>query len=208
MRNFLIACGMLLCAALGLAQPAAAQAEPMGVKPMCWSGTAWVPCQLNPNLGIGNVGGFEFDKDVTPTIQNAAYVAGNALGGLQTVSVFRTAGGSAKLNNISLWSKGGATVNVTFYIFTSNPTSSTCTDKAAFSLNAADVAKLIATTPPVLTPHVVGSGTTDTADAWQSPVSMSNGDSTTNIYVCLVAGGSVTPATTTDYVFKVSGPRD
>lgn len=156
----------------------------------------------------GNVGGYEFAVAVTPTVQNAAYVVGNALGGTQTVSVFRTAGGTAKLNNVSMWSKSGSLINVTLYIFNATPSASTCTDKSAFVLGAADIAKLIAVTPPVLTPHIVGSGATATADSWQSPVSIVNGDSTTNVYVCPVIGGSVTPSTTSDYVFKFAGPQD
>ena len=164
-----------------------------------------------PSGGVpvtGNVGGFDISVPNTPTVQNASYSSGNAIGGLQTIAFFRTAGGSGILNNESVWSKGGSTTAITLYIFNANPTSSTCTDKSAFSLNAADVAKLITIAPPVLTPAVVGAGTTDTTNSAQTPVSEKNGDSTVNLYVCAVVGGTVTPASTTDLIFKFAGIQD
>lgn len=159
---------------------------------------------LSPNGKTG----FEFEVANTPTVQNAAYSAGNAIGGKQSLSVFRSSGSSGVLNNISVWSKGGSTVAMTLYIFNADPSSSTCTDKSAFVLNAADVAKLVAMTPPVLTPGVIGSGTTATAASQQLPVNVVNGDSTQNLYVCAVMNATVTPASTTDLVFKLSGVAD
>jgi hypothetical protein len=156
----------------------------------------------------GNVGGFDTNISNTPTVQNAAYSSGNAIGGLQTIAFLRTAGGSGILNNVSVWSKGGSTTAITDYIFNANPTSSTCTDRSAFVLAAADVSKLIIAIPPVLTPAVVGAGTTDTTASQQSPISVKNGDSTVNLYVCPVVGGTVTPATTTDLVFGYAGVQD
>jgi hypothetical protein len=151
----------------------------------------------------------EFEAPVTPTVQNASYSSGNAIGGLQTITPFRYNSGTIILNNISVWSQGGSTTAITLYIFKIKPSSSTtCTDKSAFSLAAADVSSLIATTPPVLTPAVVGAGTTDTVASQQLPVSITNGDQSTNLYICPVVGGTVTPASTTDLVFKYSGVQD
>jgi len=202
-----------------LGAPALAQTPPL-VKPCvqtsattCPPVTATNPLPVTPSAPssgtyVGNVGGFEFAVTNTPTVQNAAYASGNAIGGLQTISAFRTTGGTGILNNIAVWSKGGSTVAMTLYIFNANPTASTCTDKTAFVLGAADIAKLIATTAPVLTPAVVGAGTTATSASQQLPVNVINGDSTVNLYVCAVVGGAVTPASTTDLVFKFSGVRD
>lgn len=159
--------------------------------------------------GLGNVGGFDVNISNTPTVQNASYASGNAIGGLQTIAFFRSSTQpSGILNNESIWSKGGSTTAITEYIFNANPTSSTCTDKSAFSLNSADVSKLITIIPPVLTPAVVGAGTTDTTASQQTPVSIKNGDSTLNLYVCAVVGGTVTPASTTDLVFNFAGIQD
>lgn len=152
----------------------------------------------------------DFDVSLTPVVQAAQYVSGNAIGGLQTISPFRGVNPTGILNNISVWSKGGSTTAITFYIFHSNPTASTCTDKVAFVLGAADVNKLLTFIPPVLTPAVIGVGTTATTASQQLPVSVRNQDnpSTINLYICAVYGGTVTPASVSDLVFNFSGVRD
>jgi hypothetical protein len=164
--------------------------------------------QVGISTSGNNVGGYNQNIANTPIVQNAAYSAGNAIGGLQTFAFFRTSGGTGVLNNVSVASKGGSTTAITLYIFSSNPSGSTCTDKSAFSLAAADVSKLIAQTPVVLTPAVIGSGATVTFASQQAPVSVKNADSTTSLYVCAVVGGSVTPASTTDLVFNLAGLQD
>ena len=143
----------------------------------------------------------------TPTVQNAAYASGNAMGGLQTIPFFRISSGV--FDNFQITSKGGSTTAMTIYIFDTNPVSSTCTDKSAFSLGAADVSKL-AMVPFVLTPAVAGSGTTATVAQQTQAISMQNRDNpfTGNLYVCIVANGAVTPASTTDLVGKISGVLD
>lgn len=156
-------------------------------------------------------GGFDMSIASTPTVQNAAYSSGNAIGGLQTIAFFRTIQQpTGILNNISVASKGGSTTAMTLYIFEANPTGSTCTDKSAFALAAADVAKLVTTIPVVLTPAVVGAGATVTFASQQLPLSVRNSETAValNFYVCAVVGGSVTPASTTDLVFKFAGIQD
>ena len=138
----------------------------------------------------------------TPTVQNAAYSAGNALGNLQTVAVFAAgAGNTGIFNSFQIVSKGGSTVAMTVYIFDALPAAATCIDKSAFSLAAADIPKL-AMAPFVITPAVVGSGTTASAAQVNQVSSVQNADTspTPNLYVCLVANATVTPASTTDLV--------
>ena len=152
----------------------------------------------------------DFDVSLTPVVQNAAYSSGNAIGGLQTITPFRTVNPTGILNNISVWSKGGSTTAITFYIFKANPSASTCIDKTAFVLGTADISKLVVTIPPVLTPAIVGVGTTATAASQQSPISVRNRDSpsTNQLYICPVYGGTVTPASVSDLVFSYAGVRD
>lgn len=209
MRKLLLA-GFLLLSAL---QPLSAQTL------ICFksaTGSGCTPVATSSPLPItgaisGNVGGYNIAVANTPTVQNAAYSSGNAIGGLQTIAFFRTtAQPSGILNNVLVASQGGATTALTLYIFTANPSASTCTDKSAFVLNSADVSKLIATTSPVLTPAVVGVGTTATMASQQLPISVKNTDSnvTVNLYVCAVVNGAVTPASTSDLVFKFTGVQD
>jgi hypothetical protein len=93
----------------------------------------------------------------TPVVQAAAYSSGNAMGWLQSVSLLQPSKAGV-FNGLMIASKGGATTALTFYIFDTNPTASTCTDKVAFVLNAADVAKLaMRPSERVRPPHVADS---------------------------------------------------
>jgi hypothetical protein len=76
----------------------------------------------------------DFDASLTPVVQNASYSSGSAIGGLQTITPFRSVNPTGILNNVSVWSQGGSITAITFYIFHSNPTASTCTDKNPFVL--------------------------------------------------------------------------
>lgn len=148
---------------------------------------------------------------IIPTLQTSAYAAGNSLGGLQTIPVFRTTAiPSGIFDSFMITSKAGSTVAVTVYIFDKSPTGSTCTDKVALSLAAADITKL-AMAPFVLTPAVIGNGTTATIAQLAQVVSIKNQDgppATRNLYVCIVANASITPASTSDLVAKLSGALD
>jgi hypothetical protein len=142
----------------------------------------------------------------TPVVQNAAYSSGNAMGGLQAVGLGKSTG---IFNGFMIASKGGSTTAMTIYIFDTNPSASTSTDKTAFVLGAADVAKL-AITPFTLTPAVVGTGTTATVASYFQALSIRNQDQPVQnlAYVCVVANGAVTPATTSDLVAKFATATD
>jgi hypothetical protein len=149
---------------------------------------------------------------VTPTIQTASYSSGNAIGGLQQVPFFRSVylTHSGVLDAVQLMSKSGATTPITFYIFDTQPSTSTpCTDKSAFTLAAADV-PLLAVQPFTLTPAATTGTTVSSAQLVQA-VSVANQDGnggTRLLYVCMVVGGTVTPPSTSDLVFKLSGALD
>src|SRR5690348_2072781 len=155
---------------------------------------------------------FGANKDfaVTPTVQNAAYASGNAVGALNTVSVLRSdAGFSGILNNFWIASKSGQTPTITVYIFSANPTGSTVTDKSAFSLANADISKLILA--PFALTLAAPTGTTATfAQLSNIGAEFANQDSpyTTDIYVALVSGSSFTPGSTSDIVFKLNVSQD
>ena len=161
---------------------------------------------------IGSVGGFNAIVTNTPTVQNAAYSASNAIGGWQQLSFFRnTTQPSGILDYVQVASKGGSTVALTVYGFTKSSAnlSSTCTDKSAFSLNAADLSALIPGFPITLTPATT-QGTTITSASQSVITSVKNADGTpsANLTFCVVVGGSVTPATTSDLVFNFGVIQD
>lgn len=140
-------------------------------------------------------------------VQNAAYSSGNALGNLTTLSLFRTdANPGGIINSFAIQSKGGSTPTITVYAFDANPTATTCTDKSAFSMGAADRPHLIGGAPFTLTLATVGTGDTATYAIDQSMgLQVRNQDATptANIYVCLVTGTAFTPASTSDITIKV-----
>lgn len=79
----------------------------------------------------------------TPTVQNAAYAAGACLGGFRQITVANYNGQSGFLTGVRVASVGGSTPQIFPYVFAISPTTSTCTDKTAFSLGTADIANLI-----------------------------------------------------------------
>ena len=99
----------------------------------------------------------------TPTIQAAAYAINNCIGGFNAVTVTNYTGQSAFLTHVRAVSLGGTAYQLMGYIFDSNPTSSTCTDKGTFSLVGADVDKVIATIPAQTRAVLGGSVSTPTA---------------------------------------------
>jgi hypothetical protein len=164
-----------------------------------WNGTTW-------DQWKGNVGGYEFEVATTPTIQNASYVSGNCMGGFQTVAAARTSGGSGILNTVTLASKGGLATGKVIYIFGQNPSSSTCTDKGTFTLNAADIGKLLVA-PFTLTPAAT-TGTTVSTASNQNIVASFVTSGNQNVYFAIVETATETPATTSDLILTLSGIQD
>lgn len=157
----------------------------------------------------GLVGGYEFNTAVIPTVQNAAYAAGQSLGGLQTISIGSTNGLSGILTQITLGSKGGSTVGIVAYVWSKNPSNTTCTDKSNFVVSQTDNQYLIVS-PQLITPSLAVSAqdTTTYGSASNLVGNFVNGSSNTNLYVCLLASASVTPATTTDLRLTIQGVKD
>lgn len=82
---------------------------------------------------------------VTPTVQAAAYAAGNVIGGLLTLTGAARAGaGSGLIQSVAASFKSGvAPTSLDVVFFSANPSGSTLTDKTAIAVVAADIAKVI-----------------------------------------------------------------
>lgn len=156
-----------------------------------------------------NVGGYDAGTPFIPVLTTTSHTSGQSLGGLQTVSVFRQTGVPSHIfDNIQITSIGGATTSLTFYVYDTKPTG-TCKDGVAFVEANSDI-PLRAMAPFVLTPAVVGVGTTSATAQLTQVVSIRNGDqpATPNIYICIVGGGTATPASVSDLVGKISAAQD
>lgn len=161
----------------------------------------WVTSSVSTNV----------NKVVTPTVAASSHVSGSSVGGLQTIAFFRANSSfSGIVNNVKwAWKTGSNLTAVTIYLFSANPTASTCTDATALTLNAADVSKQIAGSPFVLSPAVIGAGSTVSSAYAQSAISVQNADGTpgVNLYACVVVNATVTPAAN-DGVLNVAGLTD
>lgn len=157
----------------------------------------------------GLVGGYEFNASVVPTVQNAAYAAGQSLGGLQTISIGSTNSLSGILTGIRIASKGGSTVSMVVYIWSKNPTNTTCADKTNFVVSQTDNEALVAP-PTTITPAlgVSAQDTTTYGNAANLVWPFNNGSTNTDLYICILANAAVTPATTSDLRLNISGTKD
>lgn len=177
------------------------------------TGTETITIVGGPGDYVPNLGGFDVLNAPTsgPTVQNAAYAAGNSEAGLLTIAAARTNGGSGIISNIALQSVGGSTNTIWIYLFSKSP-ASTCTDKAAFVWSNADRPYLIGGAPLSVTlGGAPGAWDTATYAALSNlTLNFKNADTTAspNIYACLVTGGSVTPATTTDLKLTIGNTQD
>lgn len=192
---------LALClAALALAAAPAANAERVQIDPNANTVT------LSGSLSVG---GLEFAQSAIPAVQNAAYAAGQAIGGLQAISIGSTNGLSGILTQIQVASKGGSTVGVIAYVWSKSPASTTCTDKANFVVNQTDNQFLVVP-PQLITPALAVSAQDATTYGSSANLvgNFNNGSTNTNLYVCVLAAAAVTPATTTDYRFTVQGIKD
>ncbi len=142
-----------------------------------------------------------FDVVVTPTVTSGAYAAGDIMGALMTFAT----GINRRLiiNEVVVMIKAAVAPDLDFVIFAADPTSTTKTDNAAYSLNAADAFKVRKTIPVTTlfdhgTPNEYSSGTVNIVMA---PVVPDTGI----FYALLIDQTGVTLTSTSDIQVRVTG---
>jgi hypothetical protein len=145
--------------------------------------------------------GYALQVASTPTVTASSYSFGNCLGGFNAITVAGNNAQSGLVTNFRVSSVTGVTASVTVYLFEANPSSSTCTDHSTFTLNSADVDKLIMN--PVNLSLVAPDGATPSmAEASFTPprpfLAGGSGSSVKTIYYGMVATSTFTPGSTTD----------
>lgn len=145
---------------------------------------------------IGEVGGNALTIANAQTVTaSSAYASGNAVGGLVTLSnAARVTSGSGLVQSVIIDTKSAQTTSTDVVIFNANPSGSTCTDKTAFSVAAADFDKIVGVA------HVtdwtsLGTPSVGQAQNLAMPFALSSG---TTLYACVVTRGTPTYAATTD----------
>lgn len=151
-----------------------------------WNGSGWV--QWTGTVSGSNIGGYDTGPvQVTATPANSSHAAGTSVGGLFTLSLARTSGGSGEITQVLFKSSGASTGQYVVRIWGRNPTNTTCTDNSAFAGSNTDDAQLI--TPPFSITPAAPAVTTGDANTYASVLNTNYGFLTsgnTNVYACVV----------------------
>jgi hypothetical protein len=142
---------------------------------------------------------------VAPTVTASAYSTGNCLGGLMTFASMLDAALTGTLQSIQVVSKSALTCGLKLYLFNANPTGSTFTDKAAPSIAAADITKLVGVYTLSQADSGLGTHTIWVLDAIGKTVSVASGST---LYALLTVQGTPTPASTSDITATLSVLKD
>lgn len=202
------ACALPIGAATAAKQPALGTAGTASTDVITVQGIASaVAIPIVANAGenfVGAIGGKSFDVTVTPTVTSGAYSAGDIVGGLIEVVAGRVANGTVTLQSVGIHLKAAVTSTLTVIIFSADPSSTTKTDNAAYSLNVADVFKVRSVvTGFVLTDH----GTPNTYGV-HSLNRILTTDANRKFYALILDGTGFTLTSTSDLQIHFTGYQD
>lgn len=156
--------------------------------------------------GSGTGVGYGVDVAVTPTVTNGAYSAGDIMGALMTFPVSRVADEGILLQRVQVALKAAVTPSLLLVLFSADPTGTTKTDNAAYSLAAADAFKVIATIPfATLGAYLVDHGTPNTYAVPNLGIPLKPESGGVNIYGLLVDLTGVTLTSTSDVQVRLQG---
>lgn len=194
MKNFLaLAFAMFLAVGVSYATPVAVPTDYSGNE-KC---TQTLPCAS---------GAAQVAVAVAPTVTaSSAYASGNVVGGLLVLpNMVRLTGGTAILQKVVVDFKTTQTAQLDLVLFANNPTGTTFTDKAAFSLAAADFNRVIGTV------HITDCTSLGTPSVCQAsglalPI---QGQGSTTVYGVLVTRGTPTYGSTSDIQLILQALQD
>jgi hypothetical protein len=199
MENFmrkLLGLGALVCVLIG----PAVHASPITF------GTPGTNEQYVTRTNLLPVGGSIAGPVVAQTVTaSSAYTSGNAVGGLMTVPAAFLGSGSGLIQSVVVNTKSAQTTAMDVVLFSANPTGSTCTDKTAFSVVAADFSKVIGVA------HVTdwtSLGTPSTGQSQTLAIPITVGAGVTTFYACLVTRSTPTYTATTDVAVTFGIPQN
>lgn len=155
---------------------------------------------------MGVISGHGFDAAVQPTVTAGAYSAGDIVGGLLTFNVGDGANSVVMITNVEVAVKAAVTSTLKLVLFSADPTATTKTDNAAYSLAAADVFKVasvidFANSGALATDH----GTPNSYSVTGLNIVCATDRGTSVIYGLLIDGTGWTLTSTSDIQVKVSG---
>lgn len=146
---------------------------------------------------------WSFDFTVVPTVTNGAYSAGDIVGGLITFDDIARANNELVLiTSVEIACKAAVTPSWTLILFSADPSSTTKTDNAAYSLNAADAFKVIAAIPVTT---IYDHGTPNTWQATGLDIVAKPDSGTRDLYGLLIDNVGVTLTSTSDIQIRLQG---
>lgn len=147
------------------------------------------------------VTGWGFDVAVVPTVTNGAYSAGDIVGDLLTfANVAPVAGATILVTGAFVNLKAAVTPALTLVLFNADPSGTTKTDNAAYSLAATDSQKVVAVIP-ISTLYDHGTPNSYYAQGLSIPITCVAKD----LYGLLIDGTGVTLTSTSDLQIRLRG---
>ncbi|MGE0211817.1 MAG: hypothetical protein AB7S41_09000 [Parvibaculaceae bacterium] len=155
---------------------------------------------------IGGVHGHAFDVAVTPTVTNGAYGAGDIVGGLLTfANVARVNDEAVIITGVQVITKAAVTPTLTLILFNADPSSTTKTDNAAYSLNAADAFKVIKGIPITTLGSWTDHGTPNSISVDNLGIVAKPVSGGKDLYGLLIDGTGATLTSTSDIQVRLRG---
>lgn len=146
------------------------------------------------------------EKQPAITVTAGAYVTGNVVGGLLTLtSAVASAGGQAWVQSAIAAFKSGVVPALDIILFNDNPTASTFTDNAAIAINTADLGKVRGVIH--VSDYTLGAAATMSIGQAQNqgePIVLVG----TSLYVVVVARASATLGSTSDLILTMTLARN
>jgi len=154
---------------------------------------------------IGSILGRTSKVLVSPVVTaSSVYTAGNLVGGKMTFSNVFDSANSGVLQSVRVRCKSVQSMNLKLYLFTSDPSGSTWTDKAAPAIVAADIPKVVG--PFLLTSADNGLGTETTWELDGIGAAIVSGSA--DLYGVIVTTGTPTFASTSDMSVELTTIKD
>lgn len=155
---------------------------------------------------MGAMRGHGFDVVQAPAVTAGAYSAGDIVGGLLTFNVAESLNAPVAITGIDVAIKAAVTSALKLVLFNADPTSTTKTDNAAYSLSATDVFKVITvvdftTSAALLTDH----GTPNTYSLNGLSIVCAPVGGVSSIYALLIDGTGFTLTSTSDIQVRLRG---
>jgi len=182
---------------------------PVPVSGVFWQTTqpisiATMPALVTSTAAIGQIGGKTATVEVALTVTAAAYATGQIVGGLITFSNALLTAGTGILQSIVIKCKSIQTTGFKLYLFKSNPTNSTWTDKTTPAINVADIPFLTAVRTLASPDSSLGTHTLYVDDGIGKVLTPGS----TTMYGILFATGAPTFASTSDVTVSIGILQD